>query len=75
MDLGGSKRRISEKVEEAVKRLKSKEKTIAQKQMEALLNDGVDPMIKAAKDKFLSMDTKSQAAWRKRKPRSLCKTV
>jgi len=43
--------------------LKPKEKTKAEKQMEKLIA-GNDPLKEAAMEKYLAMDTRSQAAWR-----------
>lgn len=44
-------------------KLKTKEKTIAQKQMKAPLNNG-DPLVNATKEKFLSMTINQQATWK-----------
>lgn len=55
-------------IEKAVKDLKAKELTKAQKQMENFLNDGIDPVVKASKEKFLTMTANQQAEIRKNNP-------
>lgn len=55
-------------VEEAVKQLHPKEQTTLDSQLDNFLNDGVDPRVKAAKEKFLKMNAKEQAQERQKNP-------
>lgn len=52
-------------VQKAVEGLKQREPYKWEKQAEKFLNDGVDPIVKASKEKFLGMTHREQAEFRK----------
>lgn len=56
------------KVKAAVDGLKAREPYKWEKQVENFLNDGVDPRVAAAKEKFLEMGAREQAAFRQANP-------
>ena len=56
------------KVKEAVESLKAREPEAWEKQAENFLNDGIDPRIKAVKEKFLKLSHKEQAEFKQANP-------
>lgn len=57
-----------EKVRGAVESLKEREPSKWEKQVENFLNDGIDPRIKAAKEKFLTLNHREQAKFKRDYP-------
>lgn len=56
------------KVADEVKKLQKPEPTSLDKALESFLSDGVDPRVKAAKDKYLNMSTNEQARLKETNP-------